>query len=88
MEVLLLTSTIDEFAMANLMSYAGKELVSAEKAKLQVEPDAETPAISAEDAGALCTWLAEAPPGWCCARWGARAKGAHASPPVGGAPRL
>ncbi|EOD09412.1 heat shock protein 90 [Emiliania huxleyi CCMP1516] len=61
-EVLLLTSTIDEFAMANLMSYAGKELVSAEKAKLQVEPDAETPAISAEDAGALCTWLAEAVP--------------------------
>mmetsp|Transcript_25857 Transcript_25857/g.81833 ORF Transcript_25857/g.81833 Transcript_25857/m.81833 type:complete len:329 (-) Transcript_25857:411-1397(-) len=64
-EVLLLTSTIDEFAMANLHTYSGKELLSAEKASLEVSPPGGTSStsLSSADADALCTWLAQTVPG-------------------------
>lgn len=64
-QVLLLTSTIDEFAMANLHTYSGKELLSAEKASLNVSPPGISPSssLSTADADALCAWLAETVPG-------------------------
>jgi len=37
-EVLLCTSTIDEFVMTNVNTYAGKTLESAEKAQLVLKP--------------------------------------------------
>ncbi len=63
-EVLLLTSTIDEFAMANLHTYAGKELVAAEKAQLAVAAEASGAgeALSTEEMDGLRAWLVEAVP--------------------------
>ena len=62
-EVLLLYSTVDEFVMNNLMSYAGKSLVSAEAAKLDVDGKdaaAGKAALSEAEAEALASWMAEA----------------------------
>jgi len=61
-EVLLCTSTIDEFVMTNLNTYAGKTLESAEKAQLVLKPSDGAEAISGADADALFAWLKEAVP--------------------------
>jgi TNF receptor-associated protein 1 len=65
LEVLLLYSTVDEFVMTNLMSYAGKSLVSAEQAKLSVASDDTegADALGGEEADELKKWLAETVPG-------------------------
>eukprot|EP00962_Isochrysis_galbana_P026727 scaffold8311_cov79-Isochrysis_galbana.AAC.1 len=51
--------------MANLHTYSGKELLSAEKASLEVSPPGGTSStsLSSADADALCTWLAQTVPG-------------------------
>ena len=60
--MLLLTSTIDEFAMNNLHTYGGKELVSAEKAKLAVDATQGEGALSGGEADDLCAWMATSVP--------------------------
>lgn len=61
-EVLLLTSTIDEFVMTNLNNYAGKTLETAENAKLVLTPTEDAEKLSSADAEALFVWLKDAVP--------------------------
>merc|ERR1712087_332150 len=61
-EVLLLTSTIDEFVMTNLNIYAGKTLESAENAKLVLKPTEGAEKLSSADAEALFSWLKDSVP--------------------------
>jgi HSP90 family molecular chaperone len=62
-EVLLLTSTIDEFVMNTLMNYSGKALESVENAKLSVDGDDAAEKLSDADAEGLRAWMVDAIPG-------------------------
>jgi TNF receptor-associated protein 1 len=59
-EVLLLYSTVDEFVMNNLMNYAGKSLVSAEAAKLDLDSSTSESKLNDDQAKAMQEWLVEA----------------------------
>eukprot|EP00316_Scyphosphaera_apsteinii_P011521 CAMPEP_0119326942 /NCGR_PEP_ID=MMETSP1333-20130426/69600_1 /TAXON_ID=418940 /ORGANISM="Scyphosphaera apsteinii, Strain RCC1455" /LENGTH=689 /DNA_ID=CAMNT_0007335385 /DNA_START=38 /DNA_END=2107 /DNA_ORIENTATION=+ len=61
-EVLVLTSTIDEFVMTNLSTYSSKKLESAENAKLNLKPTEGAESLSKEAADHLFIWMKEAVP--------------------------
>ena len=58
-EVLLLPDPVDEFVIERLMEHDGKPIVAAEKAKLTVAPRDAEGGLSAEQAGALASWMQE-----------------------------
>jgi TNF receptor-associated protein 1 len=58
-EVILLPDPVDEFVIERLMEHEGKPIVAAEKAKLTVAPRDSEGGLTAEQAGALASWMQE-----------------------------
>jgi TNF receptor-associated protein 1 len=58
-EVLFLYDPADEFVMDRLADYDGKKLISAEKAEIKLDDDADKEGLAADKSEALAKWLKE-----------------------------